>query len=801
MSASLSFLSLSPQPLSACSTAINQISFSDSNSLQNILVFPSNCLVAFYDVTNKKLIESWKLHTNQINVVRAFQSEINGKAEHFIVTADADGLIVIWNLELRKAVCQFQAHKSSVTRISVLKDKWICCTSSDCSISIWKINVENNVSVKGELFQKIIFGRSMMECCDLALVQTSENKGTPILACGGIDQKLHIYLLDEVKNSFVRICSLLGHTDWIRDMKFVTCDDNSLLLATACQDTYIRVWKIKEQIVSESQESITNDIDISNIDISTFSIDDSMSLTRTSHMFQIEERKWSIVLETILSNHDDWIHSLDWAPKIIKNDKIHQPIRLLSASMDRSMIIWQPDENLKGVWSPVARMGNFGGKVGMTGQMGYMSALFLGTGEEIISHGFHGSFHYWKRLEDESTSEEWIPDVSVSGHFNSIMDIDWNSTKQYFLSTSSDQTTRLFAPWRNSIGKSRFYEIGRPQIHGYDINCISSIKGNHEHLFVTGAEEKVIRAFDAPVTFVNSYKEISGISSKDSSNRVESAEIPTIGLSNKAILAEDEKHSAKTFTQPPYEEQLLKDTLWPEICKLFGHANEIICLSSSNSGRVIASSCQAKKEEEAEIRLWDTSIWEECCVLPGHRTSVTRIEFSPNDQYLISVSRDMNIIFYKQEGTSQTKYTPVLKQKIHNRIVHDCSWSHNGKFIATVSRDKTVKVWSVPENAIFEEGKGLELVSETKLKNIPISVSFCWEREDIYTFAVGFSNGEIEIWTQDEEKKWGRYITIPSLISHASDVQRMRWRKTEEYGYELLTCSLDGSLRLFSITF
>ena len=43
---------------------------------------------------------------------------------------------------------------------------------------------------------------------------------------------------------------------------------------------------------------------------------------------------------------------------------------------------------------------------------------------------------------------EWSPAVVISGHFNAVQDLSWDPEGEFVLSVGSDQTTRLFTPWK-----------------------------------------------------------------------------------------------------------------------------------------------------------------------------------------------------------------------------------------------------------------------------------------------------------------------------------------------------------------
>jgi elongator complex protein 2 len=82
-----------------------------------------------------------------------------------------------------------------------------------------------------------------------------------------------------------------------------------------------------------------------------------------------------------------------------------------------------------------------------------------------------------------------------------------------------------------------WHEVARPQIHGYDMSCLAFVNGA-SHRFVSGADEKVIRVFDAPRTFVATLAAITGVAAEPelAESRPLGANVPPLGLSNKPVF-------------------------------------------------------------------------------------------------------------------------------------------------------------------------------------------------------------------------------------------------------------------------
>ena len=217
---------------------------------------------------------------------------------------------------------------------------------------------------------------------------------------------------------------------------------------------------------------------------------DGMRISTKAHVIQDESQtSFVFMFHALLIGHEDWVHTVSWQPSVLLNGKKHQPLSLISSSADKSIIIWKPEQHGQ-TWVNKERFGEIGGST-----LGFYGALFSPDGNTIVSNGYHGSIEFWKKLPNE----EWVACFGTSGHQSSVEDLSWDPTGQFLISTSLDQTTRLYSEWKGRKFTT-WHAMARPQVHGYDLHTLAFTS---KYQFVSGADEKVVRVFEAPRSFID----------------------------------------------------------------------------------------------------------------------------------------------------------------------------------------------------------------------------------------------------------------------------------------------------------
>lgn len=216
------------------------------------------------------------------------------------------------------------------------------------------------------------------------------------------------------------MCHLKGHHDWIRalDFSLPMKDDSglSVFLASSAQDRIIRMWKISRR------RSFSKDLDTP--------LQPSLKMYIEGPIFKAEGNLWQVSLESLLVGHEDWVYSIRWQPPqdVDIDGTPCQSMCVLSASMDRTMMIWRPEPN-SGIWMNVVTVGELGHTA-----LGFYGGAWGPQGNAILAHGYSGSLHLWCKV-----GEDWKPQLVPSGHSAPVVDLSWGNNDQFLLSASHDQ--------------------------------------------------------------------------------------------------------------------------------------------------------------------------------------------------------------------------------------------------------------------------------------------------------------------------------------------------------------------------
>ncbi|PNJ80781.1 ELP2 isoform 9 [Pongo abelii] len=727
-----------------------------SSGPRGLLAFGTSCSVVLYDPLKRVVVTNLNGHTARVNCIQWICKQ-DGSPSTELVSGGSDNQVIHWEIEdnqLLKAV-HLQGHEGPVYAVHAVYQR----RTSDPALCTLIVSAAADSAVR---------------------LWSKKGSEVPILACGDDDCRVHVFA--QQNDQFQKVLSLCGHEDWIRGVEWAAFG-RDLFLASCSQDCLIRIWKL--YIKSTSLE--TQD-------------DDNIRLKENTFTIENESVKiaFAVTLETVLAGHENWVNAVHWQPVFYKDGVLQQPMRLLSASMDKTMILWAPDEE-SGVW-----------------------------------------------LEER----EWTPEIVISGHFDGVQDLVWDPEGEFIITVGTDQTTRLFAPWkRKDQSQVTWHEIARPQIHGYDLKCLAMI---NRFQFVSGADEKVLRVFCAPRNFVENFCAITGQSlnhvlCNQDSDLPEGATVPALGLSNKAVFQgdiasqpsdEEELLTSTGFeyqqvafqpsilTEPPTEDHLLQNTLWPEVQKLYGHGYEIFCVTCNSSKTLLASACKAAKKEHAAIILWNTTSWKQVQNLVFHSLTVTQMAFSPNDKFLLAVSRDRTWSLWKKQDTISPEFEPVFSlfaftnkiTSVHSRIIWSCDWSPDSKYFFTGSRDKKVVVWGECDSTddCIEHNIG-PCSSVLDVGGAVTAVSVCpaLHPSQRYVVAVGLECGKICLYTWKktdqvpEINDWTHCVETSQSQSHTLAIRKLCWKncsgKTEQKeaeGAEWLhfaSCGEDHTVKIHRI--
>ncbi|CDZ98002.1 RNA polymerase II elongator complex, subunit ELP2, WD repeat superfamily [Phaffia rhodozyma] len=903
------------------STSANKYSHCSDISPDNkgLVIFGAANGVALWNSLDKdqKLVHQvLPGHLKEITSVQ-FVPTRSDSGELRFVSGDRDGKLIFWRRRSEAGEREWTSvqdiesgHSASVTSICSLADvsclagdssssskkqsDLILTAGSDCIVRVWRWDVDEAGEDKPELLQTISTNKKIPLASAISFFPGTN---VPVLALSSTDRKVQIFTFQPDTNQFTFSLSLEGHIDWVRCLAFAPTTSNSsdLLLASGSQDAYIRLWSLSPLVESRNETEVaptekeTDGSDEADQDqeLDQKLMDQFEGLAnqgdgegpdgevgtvnmRAFHLDVKEKsgsvKKFSLSLSALLQGHDTWVTSLHFSPPLPSGSARKQPLQLLSASADNSLILWSPTNanatsnstaaSTTGIWFALSRFG----QVSVKG-LGFFGALWGGNWTEpdgrrqVLASGWAGGWNIWqepllkedqKNLDLGLLADAWEDVEGPTGHFDGVKAVGWGGGKEgreWILSVSSDETSRIHCPWTrpsaspeegesSSTAKiTTWAEIARPQVHGYPLTSLATLPGTHG--FVSGADEKVVRIFGETRGFVESLVGLGAAKLEDAqtSEAPVGASVPPLGLSNKMVTTdapEEEDASAdvgfnytrfsisEALTKPPTENALSTSTLWPEVEKLYGHGYELMAVAASYHSSLIATSCKASTPQHAVVRLYSTKDWKSIPVtLGGHSLTVTRIAFSRDDRFVITVGRDRSWRLFEVDQDGQSYHPLTFSPKPHARIIWDVAFSPllfgtNDMLFATGSRDKTVKIWKRPS---AEDSKVWESVKVLKFEDGVTSIDFYGGLHNgCLVLAVGLETGPIHIFTSAPlvenvlPTEWTSRLVMEQSVAHLDSVTRLAFRPPtsdssadESSVLKLASSSEDRSVRVFDI--
>jgi elongator complex protein 2 len=536
-----------------------------------------------------------------------------------------------------------------------------------------------------------------------------------------------------------------------------------------------------------------------------------------------------IELESVLLGHTESVNDLKWCQG-----------RLVSASADCSVLIW---EELEGAWVTTSRFGQLYGN-----KNAFLGVEVSEDGSEIFAHTVTGALLEWRKKEvspkvcifaDPNSQQKMQSECLISGHYKRVTGLSWGSSGTYLASCSQDQTTRIFCR-----SQSRWVEIARAQIHGYDLNTIQMlpVKEGCPDMLVCGGDEKVVRLLEPLAHFCNFHNIFSGKTLHHTSEKAQeftACESPLIyqvgsessqevlGLMTKAtgrtnfyVEPEEEgdeaKETEKQFRQVDYasnfvalahpnpkapetpasdfktsrigsptEDILVSTTLWPEVNKLYGHGYEISAVATNRDGTVLVSASKSLTKENAALIFWDLKNFKVDYSVPLHSSTVLDIQFMGDK--LLTTGRDRVLCLWERDIAG--RFQPKYHKSAHAKIVYGLAvgFGESMRLFATASRDHTVKLWALGGQG-FEEKDVLNVGEEAH------SIEFIQEA----LFCVGLLSGRLCLVQVDPiVGKLALLSTPPTWFNHGRCVNRIT-RNPLNNG-EFATCGDDNTVRFFEV--
>jgi len=231
---------------------------------------------------------------------------------------------------------------------------------------------------------------------------------------------------------------------------------------------------------------------------------------------------------------------------------------------------------------------------------------------------------------------------------------------------------------------------------------------------------------------------------------------------NSVSFSQDEKILASASDDKTVKLWLLNGKLNDNFFKTLPHKDKVNAVSFSPDSQILVSG-----SDDNTVQVWDREgNWLETL---EHKDRVNSVQFSDKGRFLASASGKLVRVWQKKrvpkENGELFQEYPYPKPLIHDDIVTDLYFSDDGKYLVSMAKDNSVKLWRVSDGELREQFNNVRavtfspdsklLVTEDKIlmldslwfkEEIDLSTPYSWNSvqfnpDDEKTIAIGHRNG------------------------------------------------------------
>lgn len=128
------------------------------------------------------------------------------------------------------------------------------------------------------------------------------------------------------------------------------------------------------------------------------------------------------------------------------------------------------------------------------------------------------------------------------------------------------------------------------------------------------------------------------------------------------------------------------------IANLIGHSNSVFALAYSPDEQVLVSGSR-----DAHLKFWDSASYELSEDIVAHMYAINYISFKENGKLLVSCSMDKSIKVWDTESRKLLKVIDKARNAGHGTSINKVVWSSYNQDVISVSDDRTISIWNIIE--------------------------------------------------------------------------------------------------------